>query len=193
MKKISNSLVVNDFKIEEICRDNSFYVRFGDGDIEVLAQYAFDMDYVLEPEIMKTDPEHPLRFKIISKSNPGLYGWVSKVIEMVDDQWQDAFLYGFYRYGSFRIKYPITFNVQKRMMRGIIKRKAENNPRQKLYFRIMFGILDLEPQASPLDFVLSWLSGCKIQYVSPGRASMSIEETSQKQQTPFAVSVLNPV
>ena len=164
MKEISNPFIINNFKSEGICRNDSFFVRFTDEDIEGLAQYAFDMGYILEPEITNEDPQHPLRFKIISKSNPGVYGWVSKVIERIDDQWQNTFLYGFYRHGSFRVKYPITFNIQKRMMRGVIKRKAESNPRQELYFRLLFGILDLEPQASPLDLVLSWLSGVTIQH-----------------------------
>ena len=162
---MTKSVIVNGFKTEGKCRENSFYVRFNDEDIEELTKYAFDMGYILEPEITMEDPQHPLRFKIISKSNPHVYGWVSKVIERIDDQWQNTFLYGFYRHGSFRVKYPITFNIQKRMIRGIIKRKAERNPRQELYFRLLFGILDLEPQASPLDLVLSWLSGVKIQHV----------------------------
>ena len=114
---------------------------------------------------MADDTQHPLRFKIISKTNPAVYGWVLKVIEKIDDRWQDCFLYGFYWDESFRNKYPISFNVQSRMMRGIIKRNAEQNPRQRAYLCTLFGILDLEPQLGALDFILSWLSSCQFQYV----------------------------
>jgi hypothetical protein len=165
MKKQFNSTIVDGFLVEGQCRDNSFYVRFNDDDIEELALFAFDMGYALEPEVMESDADHPVRFKIISKADPTVYGWISKVIEQVEDRWQDSFLYGFYRHGLFRNKYPITFNVQSRQMRGAIKFNAEKNPRQQLYFRTLFGILDLEPEGSPLDFIFSWLSSCKIQHV----------------------------
>jgi hypothetical protein len=108
--------------------------------MEELAKYAFDMGYALEPEVMITDPEHPMRFKIIAKNNPSVYGWISKVVEKIGDSWQDKFLYGFYRHGSFRNKYTITFNIQSRLMRGVIKHNAEKNPRQRVYFRTLFGI-----------------------------------------------------
>ena len=162
---MTKSVIVNGFKTEGKCRENSFYVRFNDEDIEELTKYAFDMGYVLEPEVNSTDTEYPLRFKIISKANPRVYGWVSKVTEKIDDQWQDTLLYGFYRHGSFRVKYPISFNIHSRLMRGMIKRKTEMNPRQMIYFRTLFGIMDLEPEHSPLDFIFSWLSACKIQRV----------------------------
>jgi hypothetical protein len=146
------------------CRENSFYVHFNDVDIDELAKYAFDLGYTLEPEIMNTDPQHPMRFKVISKSNPSVYGWISMVVEKRDEQWKDAFLYGFYRYGSFRIKYPITFNVNSNQMRGIMKRRALKNPRLTTYFRIVFGIFDLEPEVNPLDFIFSWLWSVIIWY-----------------------------
>jgi len=165
MKININSLAINDFHIEGQCREDSFYVRFSEEDIDELAKYAFDMGYELEPEVMSADPEHPMRFKVISRANPSVYGWISKVIEKIDDSWKDTFLYGFYRHGSFRNKYPITFNVQSQQMRGVIKHNADKNPRQALYFRTIFGILDLEPDGDTLDFILSWLSSCKIQHV----------------------------
>jgi hypothetical protein len=112
---------------------------------------------------LSSDPQHPIRFKIIAKANPGVYGRISKVVEKIGDSWQDSFLYGFYRHGSFRNKYPITFNVQSHMMRSVIKRKTEKNPRQEAYYRTVYGILDLEPEENTLDFILSWLSSCKIQ------------------------------
>jgi hypothetical protein len=165
MKNKFNPFIVNGFKVEEQCHDNSFYVRFTDEDIDDLAKYAFDMGYSLEPVAMTSDVEHPMRFKILSKANPAVYGWISKVIEKIDDSWQDVFLYGFYRHGSFRNKYPITFNVQSRMMRGVIKHNSEINPRQQVYFRTLFGILDLEQEVKPLDFIFSWLWSIKIQHV----------------------------
>jgi hypothetical protein len=165
MKNNFNSFIVDGFQVEGQCRDDSFYVRFTEDEIDELVQYAFDMGYALEPEIMATDPEHPMRFKITSKANPSVYGWVSKVIEKNDGLWQDSFLYGFYRHGSFRNKYPVSFNVQSRMMRSTIKRKAENNPKQMVYFRNVFGILDLEPEAPVLDFIFSWLWSVKFQYI----------------------------
>ena len=165
MKKKFNTTIVDGFRVEGQCRNESFYVRFSDEDIEAMALFAFDMGYSLEPEIMDTDPKHPVRFKIISKADPASYGWITAVIEKIDGDWQESFLYGFYRHGSFRNKYPVTFNIQSRQMRGVIKRKAEKNPRQRVYFRTLFGILDLEPDGSPLDFIFSWLSGCKIQRV----------------------------
>ena len=152
-----NPFVIEGFHCEEKCRENSFYVRFNDEDIEELAKYAFDMGYALEPEVLATDPEHPMRFKIFSKTNPAVYGWVSKVIEKTDDQWRDSILYGFYRHGIFRNKYPITFNVNSHQMRGIMRRNAEKYPKQTVYFRTLFGILSLEPEVSPLDFIFSWL------------------------------------
>ena len=127
--------------------------------------FAFDMGYALEPEIISTDPEHPVRFKIITKANPSVYGWISKVVEKNDGLWQDSLLYGFYRHGSFKNKYPITFIVQSRIMRGTTKSNAEKNTRQRLYFRTLFGVLDLEPEESILDFIFPWLSSCKIQNV----------------------------
>ncbi len=162
---MSNPFIVNGFKTEGLCRNDSFYVRFTEEDMDELAKYAFDMGYSLEPELMAADPEHTMRFKIISKANPAVYGWISKVIEKVDDRWQDSILYGFYRHGSFRNKYPITFNVQSRMMRGIIKRNTEKNPRQETYYRTIFGIMDLEPKGSTLDFIFSWLSSVKFQRI----------------------------
>lgn len=155
--------IVNGFKIEEQCHESSFYVRFTDEDIDDLAKYAFDMGYSLEPEAMTSDTEHSMRFKILSKANPGVYGWISKVIEKIDDSWQDVFLYGFYRHGSFRNKYPVTFNIVSRQMRHIIKSQVEKNPRQGVYFRMLFGILDLEPETSALDFIISWLWSVKFQ------------------------------
>jgi hypothetical protein len=165
MKKDFNPFIIEGFQAEGQCRDDSFYVRFNDEDIEELALFAFDLGYRLEPEAMAVDPEHPMRFKIASRDNPSVYRWIGKVREKVEDNWRDSFLYGFYRHGSFSNKYPITFNVQSSMMRGVIKRKADENPRQMNYFRTIYGILDLEPEVSPIDFILSWLSGCKIQHV----------------------------
>ena len=165
MKKDFNPFIIDGFQAEGKCRDNSFYVRFNDEDIEELVLFAFDMGYRLEPEAVAVDPEHPVKFKIISKANPNAYGWIVNVIERAEDRWENTFLYGFYRHGSFRNKYPITFNVQSRLMRGTIKLNAEKNPRQRLYFRTLFGIMDLEPEGNPLDFIFSWLSSCKIQHV----------------------------
>jgi hypothetical protein len=165
MKKDFNPCIIEGYQAEGQCRDDSFYVRFTDEDIEELALFAFDMDYRLEPEVMATDPQHPIRFKITAKTNPAVYGWISKVVEKVEDHWQASFLYGFYRHGSFRNKYPISFNVQSRMMRGTIKRNAEKNPRQRLYFRTLFGIMDLEPEGNALDFILSWLWSLKFQHI----------------------------
>jgi hypothetical protein len=164
MKKKLNPFIVNGFQTEGLCRDNSYYVRFTDEDIDDLARYAYDLGYSLEPEAITIDPEHPLRFKIIAKANTDVYGWISKVVEKIGDRWQDAFLYGFYKHGAFRNKYPITFNVQSQMMRRVIKRKTEKNPRQEAYYRTVYGILDLEPVGNTLDFILSWLSSCKIQH-----------------------------
>jgi hypothetical protein len=164
MKKDNNSFMIDGFQAEEQCRENSYYVRFTEEDIEQLAKYAFDLGYSLEPEIMNSDPEHPLKFKIICKANSELYGWIAKVIEYKEDQWQEAFLYGFYKHGSFRIKYPITFNVNSKQMRGIMKRNAVKNKYQTTYFRTIFGILDLEPQISAVNFIFSWLSSCKFKH-----------------------------
>lgn len=165
MKKDFIPFIIEGFHVEGQCRDDSFYVRFTDEDIDELAMFAFDMGYALEPEVMASDPNHPVRFKITSKVDPTVYGWISKVIEKVEDQWQASLLYGFYRHGSYRNKYPVSFNVQSRVMRGTTKRNAEKNPRQRLYFRTLFGILDLEPEASPLDFIFSWLSSVKFQHI----------------------------
>ena len=165
MYKIDNPIVVNGCQTEGQCRNNSYYIRFNDEDIDELSAYAFDMGYALEPEVINTDPEHPMRFRVICKNNPTLYGWISKVIEKKDDQWQDIFLYGFYRHGKFRNKYPITINLQSHQMRGILKRNAGKNPKLKLYFRILFGILSLEPEVNPLDFIFSWLWSLKFKHI----------------------------
>ena len=165
MKKNINPFIVDGFQVEGQCRDDSFYIRFNDEDIEELALYASDMGYVLEPEDIATDSEHPMRFKITAKTDPAVYGWISKVMEKVGDQWQDSFLYGFYRHGSFRNKYPITFNVNSQQMRGMLKRSASRNPNQTTYFRTLFGILDLEPECNPLDFILSWLWSVRFQRI----------------------------
>jgi len=165
MDTTTNHDIINGFKTEGKVRDNSYYIRFTDDDIEELAKYAFEMGYALEPELLPTDTDHPMRFKITSKANPDLYGWISKVIEKKDDQWQDAFLYGFYRHGSFRNKYPITFNVQSHTMRGVIKRNTMKNPKQMIYFRNLFGILDLEPAANAIEFIVSWLWSVNFQRI----------------------------
>jgi len=164
-KKTHNPFLVEGLAVEGFCRENSFYVRFTDEDIDELLNYAFDLGYSLEPEIIAPDPEHPIRFKIISKTSPSVYGWVSKIVEKTEDQWQDAFLYGFYRHGSFRNKYPITFNIQSRLMRHVIKHNADKNPKQRLYFRTLFGILDLESEVNPMDFILSWLWSVKFHHI----------------------------
>jgi len=165
MGKKSNPFTVDGFQTEGQCRDNSFYVRFNDEDIDELAKYAFDLGYALEPELIATDPYHPMRFKVTSKADPSFYGWISKVVEKTNDQWQDAFLYGFYRHGSYRNKYPITFNIQSHLMREIIRRNAEKNPRQTIYYRTIFGIIALEPEVSPLEFIISWLWSIKFKYI----------------------------
>ena len=157
-----NPITIAGYQAEGQCRENSFYVRFNDEDVDELTQYAFEMGYVLEPVLMTIDPQHPIRFKIISKANPAIYGWISKIVENTNEQWQDAFIYGFYRHGRFICKYPITFNIQSRLMRGTIMRDTAKNPRQSVYFRTVFGIMDLEPKINPLEFVLSWLYGCNI-------------------------------
>lgn len=165
MGKNLHPIVIDGIQTTGKCRENSFYIRFNDEDIEELARYAFDMGYVLKPESPSSDPRHPLRFKITCKNNPSVYGWISKVIELKDGGWQDSFLYGFYRHGKFRVKYPVTFNVNSNQMRGIMKRNAEMNPRLATYFKTIFGILDLEPQINLLDFIFSWLSSYKIKRI----------------------------
>ncbi|MCX6304191.1 MAG: hypothetical protein NT040_04420 [Bacteroidetes bacterium] len=147
------------------CSNDSFYVRFTDDDVEELSQYCFDLGYELEPEIMDIDPEHPVRFKITSKENPKVYGWISKVVEKFEDHWRDAFLYGFYRKGKFFNKYPVSFNVNSRQMRGMMKRNAEKNPQQTTYFKTIFGIMDLELDVNAMDFIFSWLWSVKFQHI----------------------------
>ena len=73
MYKINNPIVVNGFQTEGQCSENSFYVRFTDEDIDQLTQYAFDMGYSLEPEIMTADPQHPIRFKILCSASKKTY------------------------------------------------------------------------------------------------------------------------
>ena len=165
MVKNHNPIIIDGIQTEGQCRDHSYYVRFTDEDINELTVYAFDLGYTLEPEVTTTDPQHPMRFKVICKTNPAVYGWISKVIEKTGDQWQDAFLYGFYRHGFYMNKYPITFNVQSHLMHGVIKRNTEKNPRQTIYYRTIYGIIALEPAVSPLDFILSWLWSIKFKHV----------------------------
>jgi hypothetical protein len=95
MKNNNTPSVVNGLQTEGQCRENSFYVRFTDEDTEQLLHYAFDMGYSLEPETIAPNPEHPIRFKIISKANPQVYGWVSKIVEKTDDQCRMLFCMGF--------------------------------------------------------------------------------------------------
>jgi hypothetical protein len=144
------------------CRENSFFVPFTDEDIDCLLQFAFDMGYSLEPVKQSEDNDFPMRFKITSKANPLLYGWIAKVIQLSNDHWEEALLYGFYRHGNFIVKYPITFNIESTQVRRKMKRKAADNPHQEVYFRTMYGILDLEPETNPLDFIFSWLYACNI-------------------------------
>ncbi len=160
------TITINDVGLltEGRCSKDSYYVRFTDEDLEELAQYCFDLGYALEPEIMETDPEHPVRLKITSKANPTVYGWVSKVVEKTADCWKETYLYGFYRKGTYFNKYPITFNVNSHQMRGMLKRNAVKNPFQTSYFRTIFGILDLEPQINAVNFIFSWLSAVNIQH-----------------------------
>lgn len=105
--------------------------------------------------------DKPARFKVSSMTNPSLYGWISKVSESDGNSAQEKFIYGFYRRHRYFNKYPITFNVTSFQMRRILKRNAERDPRQTDYFRTVFGILDLEPQITPLSFIFSWLYSCK--------------------------------
>ncbi|MEI7980504.1 MAG: hypothetical protein WCI71_02555 [Bacteroidota bacterium] len=159
----TNISVLNKHQVTDKAGGNdSFNVRFNDEDIEALAHYTYDMGYLLEPEIPADNHEHPLRFKIISRTNPTAYGWISKVLELNDDMWQESYLYGFYKKGRYFNKYPITFAINSYQMRRILKRKAEENHRLITYFRTVFGIMDLEPPVSLLEFVFSWLYACKI-------------------------------
>ena len=150
--------------IKDQCSIDSFYVNFTDDDLDDLSQYAYDMGYVLEPEMKAGEQHHPTRLKVISKTNPAQYGWVSKVNEHVNNEWQESFLYGFYRKHRYFNKYPISFMIQSKQMRGKMKRNAEKNPRQVVYFRTIFGILDLEPEENALDFIFSWLWSVKFQH-----------------------------
>lgn len=165
MKSIAIPITDGGLQTEGKCRDNSFYMRFTEDDVEQLALYAQDLNYKLEPDTSGPDQQAPLRFKITSKSNPSVYGWISKVSEMKGDQWEPAFLYGFYRHGAFKPKYAISFNVNSHQMRGIMKRNALKNLRQESYYRTLFGILDLEPQINPINFIFSWLWSLKFNYV----------------------------
>jgi len=156
---MSDPFIINGFKTEGQCREDSFYIRFNDEDVEELAKYAFDMGYILEPEVMASDPEHPVRFKIIARNNPAVYGWISKVMEKAGDHWQESILYDFYRHGSFRNKYPITFNGQSQNMRGVIKETPKK----------MFGRMYIsEPSLASLTWnrnVIHWTSffhGCGV-------------------------------
>jgi len=123
------------------------------------------MDYSLEPVTISSETGFPIRFKIFSKTDSSKYGWISKVKEKCNGIWTDKLLYGFYRGGKYFNKYPITFNVYSRITRSKMKHRLLANPRQKCYFRVVFGILDLEPEIDVLDFIFSWLYACKIQYV----------------------------
>jgi hypothetical protein len=147
------------------CQKDSFFVNFTDDDIECLFQYAFDMGYLLEPEPTKAENHLPGRFKVISKSNPAVYGWISKVNELVENERQESFIYGFYRNQKYFNKYPITFNINAHQMRGMMKRNSIKNPRQTSYFRTIFGILDLEPKVNAVDFIFSWLWSVTIKHV----------------------------
>jgi len=162
-KIISNHIA--GIQTEGQCRKESFYVRFTDDDVEDLLHYAFDMGYSLEPETEEYDVQHPLRFKVTSKSDPKKYGWIAKVVEITSMGFEEKFLYGFYRQGAFIVKYPITFNIQSRQMRGVLRRKAETNASLKTYYRTLYGILSLEPEIHPLDFIFSWLYDTNIIYV----------------------------
>jgi len=62
MKKY-NPFLMEGFAVEGFCRDDSYYVRFTDEDIDELSAYAFDLGYALEPEVINNDPGHPMRFK----------------------------------------------------------------------------------------------------------------------------------
>ncbi len=44
------------FAVEGFGRDDSYYVRFNDEDIDELTHYAFDMGYAFEPEVINADP-----------------------------------------------------------------------------------------------------------------------------------------
>ena len=148
---------------DDQCQKSSFYVSFTDDDVDELMQYAFDMGYILQPDANDGEHRNPGRFKITSQKIPAVYGWISKVQEFVNGEWQGSYIYGFYRRNHFFNKYPITFNINSRQMRGKMKRDALKNPQQTTYFRTIFGILNLEPQIDPINFVLSWISSCKFQ------------------------------
>ena len=154
MARRNNPFLVEGFTVEGFCRNDSFYVRFDDKELAILQEYADSMGYILEPEVMATDPSHPMRFKVWNSATPHLYGWITKVTEKINGTWQPNILYGFYKQGRFLNKYSIVSNIDSLWTRNLYRRRAlkfrettgvkdDRNP----FFntiRTCFGILDLE-------------------------------------------------
>jgi len=152
MRKKNNPFIIEGFVVEGVCRENSYFVRFTDNDIMHLEKYADDMNYDLIPEVPKTDFEHPMRYKVLNRANPNLYGWISKTLEKVNNHYEENILYGFYKNGGFYNKYPITFNIFSSQVRSVLLNKAKassvNNDNRFNKFlntlKLVYGILDLE-------------------------------------------------
>jgi len=163
MKKTKNNpFIVDEFKIEGFCRENSYYVRFTDDDLHLLYRYVRDMGYKLQPVKLSKDPKHPFRFKIINRTNDKLYGWISKVKELENGIWKTSFLYGFYEsQHKFYNKYSITDYIYDTVERTKAKLYADKTKWGESCFRASFGIMDLE-KINPLDFVMSFMATLKI-------------------------------
>jgi hypothetical protein len=125
------------FTDQGLQHNNKFYFRFADDDVEQLQFYCEDLGYDLIPEQLpgepNYDPLHPIRFKVVSRRRPDLFGWISKGTELV---------YGFYQGKTYKDKYPISWQVEHRLARRFVQHNRALASVED--FRFAFGITDLE-------------------------------------------------
>lgn len=137
-----NPFEVHGFQVEGFCQKDSFYVRFDKEDMQCILDYAKDLGYVLDD----ITEENPLTVKVIKGER---YGWIRKVIKLIEGEIEETYVYGFFRQGKFFPKYPVTFNLRD-SFRKVMTRKFNrfDDSRYPNPAKLVYGILDLEPHFS---------------------------------------------
>lgn len=144
MKK-KNPFTRNTFQVDGFKENGRFYLCFDEDEIANIELYCADMGYGLEA--LPHDTRLPYRFKVFSLSNPSRYGWISK---------RDGILYGFYKNKSlYKDRYPITWQIYARAIRRklLFALNQHENPSAMRSWRLIFGIIDLEPSVMNQEVV----------------------------------------
>ena len=137
-----NPFEVHGFKVEGFCHKDTCFVHMDKHDIQCIFDYAKDLGYVLDD----ITEENPLTVKIIKGER---YGWIRKIVKIVEDDIEETYLYGFFRNGKFFPKYPITFNLRDSFRKILTRRFSSfDDNRYPNPCKLIYGIIDLETHFS---------------------------------------------